>query len=381
MRKIVTIVLAAMVAATPAIAHSTPEEPSCRASSLPVQLELDLPPLLPGGGLDVGLPLPPPVVGDQDVFVRLCLPAGETPSTVQLLVHGITYSHRYWDIPDPTGGTDRYSWVAAATERGYATLAIDRIGIGQSSHPLSALIDMDQNAYVVHQVVRALRAGVISGPNGPVSFDKVVLVGHSYGSWTSWFEASRSHDVDGVVVTGATHNVREIAAPLLVVPNLYPAAIDPQFPPLGLDPGYLTSRPGARDDMFYAPSTDYDPAVVAEDEATKQTVTGTELANYPVLLRTQLEIRVPAFILVGDKDGLFCSQDPGDLGADCSSPEALIAGEAPWYGPDVPCIDAFVTPNAGHDLNAMFSSEVSFAAALDWLDAIIAPGPETPGCG
>ncbi|MGH9184865.1 MAG: alpha/beta hydrolase [Acidimicrobiales bacterium] len=370
--------LAACLASVPSIARTSPQTttdpPGCRSSSLPVTLELGLP-VVPGLGLR--LPLPP---NNDHVFVQLCLPPDGAPSTVQLLVHGITYSHRYWNLPDPTGGTDRYSWMAAATEAGYATLAIDRIGIGQSSHPLSALVDIDQNAYVLHQVVQALRNGAIAGPDGPVSFEKVVLVGHSYGSMTSWFEASRFQDVDAVVITSATHNIREIAAPLSIIPSLYPAALDPQFPFLGLDPGYETTVPGSRYALFYAPSTDVDPAVVAEDEATKQTVTATELYNYPLIFRTQHDIRVPVLLLIGNKDGLFCSQEAGDLGANCTSPATLVAGESPWYGPNTPCVEAFITPNAGHDLNAFLSSQTSFGAAMAWLDSRIGAGPDTPGC-
>ncbi len=53
---------------------------------------------------------------------------------MQLLVHGITYDHRYWNIADPQNPDgDRYSWVAAAAEASYATAAIDRIGNGNSA--------------------------------------------------------------------------------------------------------------------------------------------------------------------------------------------------------------------------------------------------------
>ncbi|HWM84399.1 MAG TPA: alpha/beta fold hydrolase, partial [Kofleriaceae bacterium] len=190
MKSVMSIVLAAcFLVAAPGAASAA----ECRSSFLPVDLQLPLP--LPQLAWLVD-PLQPRLLGER-VFVRMCLPDGPTPETVLLLLHGITYTHAYWDLVDPTGGTDRYSFVASATGAGYATLAIDRIGIGQSSHPLSALIDMNQNVFVVHQVVQALRDGDISGPDGDVDFSKVVLVGHSYGSMISWFEASRFQDVDG----------------------------------------------------------------------------------------------------------------------------------------------------------------------------------------
>ncbi len=351
----------------------------CRSSTIPVQLGLTLPIPLPAS--NQSRPASPSgALATEQVFVRMCLPDGGTPSTVLLLVHGATYDHRYWDIADPTGGTDRYSFVASATEAGYATLAIDRIGSGQSGRPLSVLVDINQNASVVHQVVQALRAGTISGPGGAVGFPKVVLVGHSYGSGTSWLEATNFNDVDGLIITGALHDYRLVNLPFILLLNLYPALLDPKFFLFSLDAGYQTTLPGQRYDAFYAPSTDVDPAVLAQDEEDKDTVTETELASILVLLELQLDIQVPVLVVMGELDAYFCSQGPGDLGADCSSPASVVAGEASWYGPDVPCVDAFVTPGAGHDLNAFFSSQTTFNAAIDWLDDVITPGPGTPGC-
>jgi pimeloyl-ACP methyl ester carboxylesterase len=348
---------------------------TCRTSTVPVDLELGLL-VLPGA--DIGLPLGD-LVGPQHVFVKLCLPEGETPSTVQLLVHGITYDHRYWNIADPDDPrSDRYSWEAAAAEAGYATLAIDRIGAGRSSHPLSALVDINSNAAVVQQVVTALRDGTIASPAGPVAFEHVVLVGHSYGSMTSWFTASRFHDVDGLVITGATHNVREIQAPLSIEAQHYPALFDPQFAGRGLDPGYVTSRPGTREQLFYqgmtsAPGTGADPRIIARDEATKGTVSQFELVNYPLVFRTVLDVRAPVLLLIGSHDGIFCSLGALDLGAPCETAAGLVASERPWYGSKVPSLDAVVLPTTGHNLNAFPTSQVAFDAAMRWLTTTVPP--------
>jgi len=74
----------------------------------------------------------------------------------------------------------------------------DRIGNGQSSHPSSTEISVASDAFVAHQVVQALRSGRIGG----TAFQRVVLIGHSLGSFTSWQEAGEYHDVDGVILTG-----------------------------------------------------------------------------------------------------------------------------------------------------------------------------------
>jgi pimeloyl-ACP methyl ester carboxylesterase len=309
---------------------------------------------------------------DQELSARLCEPgaSGEAARTLLVLVHGITYDRNYWDFPDPTGHTDRYSFVSAALKAKFSTLSIDRIGAGSSSHPLSALVTIDSNAHTVHQLIQAVRSGAIRRAAGGV-FDRVVLIGHSYGSWTTWFEATRYDDVDAVVLTGATHGLTTIDAPYIVVPGLYPAALDPRFGPLsGLDPGYLTTQPDTRYHAFYEPAQ-IDPAVVRYDEMTKGTVTSAEIQTYPLILNEPLDIRVPVFLTIGELDTLFCGPALG--GAPCTTEEVLIAFEGPYLGPNVPSIDAYILRAAGHDMNPMLNAPLYFSAVLGWLKATVLP--------
>src|SRR5690348_11149671 len=49
------------------------------------------------------------------VWGRLCLPGGHRTATVEVLIHGLNYSHLYWDFPfEP----DRYSYVRWADRAG-----------------------------------------------------------------------------------------------------------------------------------------------------------------------------------------------------------------------------------------------------------------------
>lgn len=340
----------------------------CRSSRVPVSLELGSP-VTPGGPT-----LPAELAGPQEILAKLCLPRGPQPRTVQVLIHGITYDHRYWNIADPADPDgDRYSWEAAAAKAGYATLSVDRLGNGDSTHPPSPAVTIDSNAAAMHQVVQALRAGKIEGPHGKPRFDKVVLVGHSYGSITSTFTAHRYGGADALILTGYSHNIQELNTPLAIESQHYPAALDPQFAGSNLDPGYITSRPGTRYDLFYAPGTDVDRRIVERDEATKGSVGQFELGNYPIFLRTVLDgIDVPVFLLNGTKDGIFCSQGPTDFAADCSSAETVVANERQWF-PNASSLEAAVIPGAGHDLNAFRSSRQSFSAAMDWITRAVPP--------
>ena len=196
---------------------------------------------------------------------------GTKASVVQLLVHGITYDRSYWDFPVQP---EKYSYVRAANAAGCATLAIDRVGSGVSSKPSPEALTTDGNAQELLQIVRALRAGQIGGR----TFDKVILVGHSYGAFTGMIAANGSLDIDGLIVSGYDHYVDPRF--FTVVPGaLTPAAYDAPQRCGDLPPGYLTSRAGTRPQFYYMPNAD--PEVVEHDEATKQLTTDGEMTTFP----------------------------------------------------------------------------------------------------
>ncbi|WP_406034191.1 alpha/beta hydrolase [Nocardioides sp. NBC_00163] len=341
----------------------------CRTSTVPVDLQ---PGIVIAPGSELGPALDAERSG-QYIFVKLCLPKGQTPRGVQVLVHGITYDHRYWNIADPADPeANTYSWEYHATRAGYATVAIDRLGNGASSHPPSNFVDITSNATALHNLVQALRAGEVAAPGGErIAFSNVALVGHSYGSFTSMIEASRFRDVDAVILTGFSHKLNASTA-LNVTAKSYPAALDPQFAGTLLDAGYLTPEPGNHQSLFYAPATDVDGRIIERDEATKGTFTAEELDNYPLILATPLRIDVPTLIVNGTLDGIFCGQSQLDLGTDCSTEARLVEQESPYF-PDAPSLSSILVPGAGHDLNAFRPAPSAFQEANGWLARTMPP--------
>jgi hypothetical protein len=321
------------------------------------------------GCVDSLLPvsLGPGQPADQQVAVRLCLPAGATADTVQLLVHGCLYNGRYWDFPDPAGGSDRYSFVSHALQARYATLTIDMLGTGRSSHPFSAQATVDAGVWVIHQVVQALRGGAVAGPGGPAAFTRVIEVSWSFGTFFAWLEASRYHDVDAVIFTGATHHLA-VGLPVLAdALSLYPAPLDPQFADR-VDPGYLTTRPGTRRAIFYDPGP-AEAAVVAFDEAHKDLMTDAEITGFGPALAEPLDIRVPVLLVLGSADPLFCAP----AATDCSGAAAMVAQEAMFLGPRVPGVAGYLLPGAGHALGLMLDAGNFFTAAQAWATTTVPP--------
>lgn len=275
--------------------------------------------------------------GSGQISGTLCVPDGGT-RTVQLLVHGYSYARYYWDFPYHP---ERYSYVRRANQAGYATLAIDRIGDGKSTHPPAASLTWDTAADTVHQVVSALRDGTLG-----TAFERVILVGHSYGSVTSYLEAGRYHDVDALIGTGIAHRVDMAQLTMRVVAQSAPAALDPKFAHSGYDPLYVTTRVGARN-VFYNPDN-ADPEVIKLDEHLKETAGELEIPTAAVYLVNSVSktTNIPVLTVNGDKDPFFCTP----LAADCSSDKALADFERPYYGPNA-TVEAKVIPNGGHDIN------------------------------
>ncbi|RSM38241.1 alpha/beta hydrolase [Amycolatopsis balhimycina DSM 5908] len=345
------VLLASLTAAAPAEAAEAAAI-SCGDTDLPVTGP-GLPPLVPGS--------------PATVHGRLCLPAGAGPDTVQLLVHGGTYNSAYWDLPyEPA----RYSYQRDMAAHGYATFAVDQLGAGRSSRPLSLPLSVWAAAESMHEVVGHLRAGRVGG----VPFAKVVIVGHSVGSGTVAAEASTYHDVDGVVLTGITHLPALPVLALGAALGLQPAFADEQPAHLGSDPLYFTTKPGARAGLFYA-AGDADPGVIAADEATKDQVSvpgmGT-VALFGIVLPATWGIAAPVFQVVGEKDVLFC----GLLALrDCSDAGVLRAQEAPYYA-DPSKLSMYVLPGAGHSVALHENAGEYRDATRSWLQNRLGIAPQ-----
>ena len=114
--------------------------------------------------------------GTYAINAKLCFPANVNPSevdTVQLLTHGGSLNSLYWDLPEN-------SYIDAAAAGGYATLAYDRLGAGQSDRPDPVqVVQAPLEIEISHLLTQALRDGSI---DGKTKFKKVIATSHSSGN-------------------------------------------------------------------------------------------------------------------------------------------------------------------------------------------------------
>ncbi len=287
----------------------------------------------------------------------------QAPGTdVQVLVHGGTYNHSYWDFACSACQSDTYSYVQYMAQAGYTTFSYDRLGYGQSDRPLPELVTVQMAAYILSQLMTDLKTGA----GGLPTFRQVVLVGHSIGSAVVVDEAADAMLArpDGVILSAFLHFVdpTDLATIMTMVE---PAFLDPNPRFRRLLPGYLTTDPGTRGQIFYY-QPDADPNVIATDETTKDTVADSELVTFFTLTASTLSllIDVPVLEAVGQYDSIFC------VGTfDCSNTSAVQQYEAAFFSPAAQ-LQTIVIPQAGHDLNLQENATtVWYPQVTGWLQA------------
>lgn len=118
---------------------------------------------------------------------------------MQLLTHGIGFDRTYWDI---RAQDYNHSYVARATDQyGFSTFTWDRLGIAQSQHGTDAVNEIQSALEMPALYALRLRGGKI--PGIACTFDKVVHIGHSFGSIQSYSMAVLYPEAtDSLVLTG-----------------------------------------------------------------------------------------------------------------------------------------------------------------------------------
>lgn len=204
-----------------------------------------------------------------------------------------------------------YSYINVATDQyKYSTLSFDRLGVGNSSHgePLNE-IQAYLEVAATAELTRMLRNGTFPGVN--TTFNKIVHVGHSFGSAQTYSLANLYPELtDGIILTGFSMNSSFVpffaagnnfqqanknqplrfsnitgtqveallsmyASP--VADFIAPIDLTAVPTPQNLPNGYLiTSNVEANKYLFFKPQY-YDPAILTVAEQTKQPVTLGEL--------------------------------------------------------------------------------------------------------
>lgn len=337
---IAATIAAVAVTAAGGVAGARPERPldataapACRVLHVPVDITTD--------------------TGPATMWSQLCVP--RQAHRVQLLVHGASYTHTYWSMTPQ----EQYSYTLQAWRRGWATLAVDRPGHGQSTP-----VGPEQPAPQI--VANALARLVLDLHRGRYGqrFDTVLMVGHSAGTAMTLYTVQNHPELAGqlagVALTGMVHapNLADVAVPAEVV---HPANTEPRF--ADLPDGWNTTIPGTRQALWWSPSSP--PQLAQQDEDTKDYWSTPELTGArEYWAQPTTAAFPPVLVLAGDEDQSFCGGDAPR--GRCHDDAALLANEQGYFraGTD---LTAHLVPGAGHCLswNAGASTYL-----LDWAARI-----------
>lgn len=266
----------------------------------------------------------------------------------------------YWDF---SYNNYNYSYVRTAVDQyGYDTLAIDRLGIGQST-----LFTDPVNEGQLWLEVAALQLITQDARNGQIAgiqcnSEKIVHVGHSFGSSLTYSLTAMDPSLsDGIVLTGFSQNGTFASQFLLgsnfIIANTVPALS--QYPTGYLAPATVE---GVQID-FFAPG-DFDPNVLATAYATGQPVTPGELLTLTGSSAKPNTFAGPVLVITGEHDTPYCG---GDCYATGSPALASIPAASAQYIPNAAPFEAFIVPGAGHGLNLQYTYPTTYGTILNFL--------------
>ena len=312
-----------------------------------------------------------------DIHVQLCVPPnGSRKSYLQLATHGAAFDSRYWDSAvEP----ESHSYVNAALDAGYSILTYDRLGCGQSSKPDGYTeVQAPAELEILRIVSEMARSGEISSYaskssasyDASVTFDKIIHIGHSYGSAITYaLTATYPNISDAAVLTGFLLNKETFQQRTTAFGGQYAPENDPKLfadsssgyvvpgTPSDIQTGFFSSRVNETTGIG-----GFEPKLLEYAFSIRQPSAGPEIGSANVLildLPSAPQYNGPVLFMIGEFDFLMC------LG-DCQN--TYNTTEVNGMYPNAKDVDIYLQPGTGHALPLHNGAQVGFQATFDWLD-------------
>ena len=255
---------------------------------------------------------------------------------------------------------------------GYNTLAIDKLGNGESDHP-DPLYDVQLQLQMetVYSLIKRIKAGAASGIPAPLK-GALIYVGHSSGSLLGATLAEEHPSaIDAVVLTGypsATRaNVRGGSAAF----QYLPAALSrPAQYPKNLNYGYLRMNSEVSRTLALYYAGHFEPTIAHLDYETQGVQPigeGCDLGP-----TTQPAFKGKVLVVTGTKDPTICGFTPVD---ECVFNSTILTDVGKRFSQNTG-FDYFA-PVAGHDLNWHYSAPETYRAVVQKLGKLL--GEFAPG--
>ncbi|KAK5078699.1 hypothetical protein LTR64_002887 [Lithohypha guttulata] len=300
------------------------------------------------------------VSGNYQIAATYCEPDAGPGKVVQVLTHGIGFDRSYWDF---SYNNYNYSYVREAVDHyGYSTFAFDRLGIGMSTH-FTDPINEGQiwiEVAALRYLTQGLRASSIPGVSA--KFQKIVHVGHSFGSSQTYALTAADPSIsDGLVLTGFSQN-GSFASQFILGSNFIIANTVPALS--SYVTGYLApqSAVGVQID-FFAPNS-FDPQLLQVAYQNGQPVTPGEIMTLVGASARPNPVAKPVLVITGEHDTPYCG---GDCLATGNASLPSIPAASRMFLPNAAPFQAFIVPGSGHGLNFEYSHPTTYGTILNFL--------------
>ena len=231
---------------------------------------------------------------------------------LELLVclHGGGYRRRYWHAN--YAGFAGYSFAEHLTAKGYAVLAVDLLGMGESTSPEpETLLSRLKISAANDQATRDVVTGLTDGSFARAGKVTVTGVGHSIGGMLVISQQAEHKSFDRLVVLGWSNE------PMVL------GDVDPATMAAAIQPGYLASPRVVMRALFYA--QDVPLALIEADEADGSLTPaclGRDALQPGVVHQAAAEIACPVFVMHGAVDTSPCPH--AEVGYFRASPDVTL---------------------------------------------------------
>ncbi|KAF2187680.1 alpha/beta-hydrolase [Zopfia rhizophila CBS 207.26] len=278
-------------------------------------------------------------------------------TTVLLATHGLGYDRRYWAS---SYMPEEYSFVDYALANGYSVFYYDRLGTGKSEKQSGYENQASIQTGLIAKLTQAIRNGTYTSS---IHAEKIILVGHSFGSFTSNALIAVEPDIaDGAVLTGIGYaNSTDLASVAIAwLPSAFASRIASTLSPhySSLDTGYV----GFGDIYAHAETFFHEPFNIPTIEYAQSISQPFAMAEFLTLGGLNLaanEFSGPVFVTTGEFDLGIC-------GGECRS--TFAAGVAKVLFPSSKALETYVHPGAGHGINYGANATGFYGEIVGFLD-------------
>lgn len=216
-------------------------------------------------------------------------------------------------------------------------------------------------------LIRNLASSIKSGTyTGAIKSKKLVLVGHSFGSFTSNAAIALEPDLaDGIILTGLSYPnftldtgaASQGWGPAAFASRIASTVNPPLYPSTIYDTGYVIFA-----DIFSHVLTffrTYEKDVAEYAHTIAQPLSVAELQSLGTLNLDARLYKGKVFITTGENDLLAC-------GGECKSTYATGTQNTTWMGASA--LETYVHPGAGHGVNFNRNAPVFYGKIVSFLD-------------